>query len=263
MSNSLIQISAALFILVVLMFLQAFGVLSPVIDFGRIGMDFITRPAVRVLEKARDFTVAFFSVYGLVRQNEILTSQAEALSAEVAELELARHENTVLRQSLGFQSSSKLNLIPAEVISYDYLNFDQKAVLNRGSDHDLRVGDNVVVSGGILVGIITETSGKTSEMELITSSNMTVNAKTTDGSASGVIRGEHGLGLLFDQVSKTEVLKKSDMVVTSGLGGKFLNNLLVGTISETRSGSSELFQTASIVPAADFRNLEIVFIVKK
>jgi len=263
MPQNLAQISLAIFALVALMFLQGFGILGPVIDAGRFGMDFTTRPPVFVLEKIRNFSLAFFSVHSLVRQNEILQSQVQSLSAEVVELEQAREENKALREALGFQGQSKLRLIPAEVISYDYLNFDQKAVLNRGSDAGLLVGDNVVVSGGILVGIITEVSGKTSEMELITSSNMVVNGRTTDGSATGVVRGEHGLGLLLDQVSQTEVLKNGDKVVTSGLGGKFINNLFIGTITETRSGSSDLFQTASLIPAADFRNLEIIFIVKR
>ncbi len=263
MPQNLAQISIAIFALIALMFLQGFGILGPVVDTGRLAVNFIVRPPVFVLEKIRDFGLAFFAVHGLVKQNEILRSQVQTLSAEVADLEQSREENKTLREALGFQGQSRLQMIPAEVISYDYLNFDQKAVLNRGSDAGLVVGDNVVVSGGILVGMLTEVSAKTSEMELITSSNMVVNARTTDGSATGVVRGEHGLGLLFDQVSQTEVLKKDDKVVTSGLGGRFLNGLFVGTITDIKSGASELFQTASLIPAADFRNLEIIFIIKR
>ena len=263
MPQNLAQISLAVFALIILLFLQGFGVLGPVIDGSRLAANFAIRPAAAVLEKTRDFTVAFFSVHSLVSQNEILTNKVHSLSAELAEAEQAREENRILREALGFQGETKLNLTPAQVISYDYLNFDQKAILNRGRDDGLAVGDNVVISPGILVGIITDVSGKTSEMELITSSNMAVNGRTTDGNATGIVRGEHGLGLLLDQVSQTESLKKGDKIVTSGLGGKFINNFFVGTVVEIRSGSSELFQTASIIPAADFRNLEIAFVVTR
>lgn len=244
------------------MLMHGFGLLAPIMDGGRLGTNFFIQPVVKGLERVRDLAVAFFLVHDAVRENELLSRQVEMLAAQVATDEQTRAENKVLREALGFRAKTSLELIPAQVISYDYLNLDQKAVLNRGNDHGVAVGDNVIVAGPILIGIITETTNKTSVMELITSSNMTVNAKTTDGRATGVVRGEHGLGLLLDQVSRSEVLKSSDQVVTSGIGGKFAGNLYIGRVAETRSGASELFQTASVIPAADFRNLEIVFIVK-
>ena len=262
MPHNLTQISVAVALLIVLMFLNGLGLLSSLIDGGRLSIGGLNEPAVFILERVRDFGKAFFSVRELVGQNEILTKQIEALTAELAQTEKTSQENKVLREALGFLSKSNFDLVAAEVISYDYLNFDQKAVLNRGGEHGLKTGDNVIAAGGILVGILTDVSSRTSQMELITSSNMVVNVRTADGSAAGIMKGEHGLGLLFDQVSRSEVLKAGDNVITSGLGGKFAGNLFVGKIAEIRGGSSELFKSASVIPATDFRTMQAVFVIK-
>lgn len=263
MSQTVAQSLIAFFILAVLVLLNAFGILSPVMDYTRLGSEFLMTPLVKILEMARNFGTTVTAIRNLAAQNEILTEQVQKLTAEAALLEKSRSENKLLREALGFQSETNLKLISAEVITFDQFNLDQKAVLNRGSDHGLAVGDSVVVAGAVLVGVLTDVSAKTAEMELITSSATVVNARTAGGGATGIVRGEHGLGLLFDQVSQGERLAAGDRVVTSGLGGKFAGSLLIGIIGEIRSGASELFQTASLIPAANFRDLSIVFIVKK
>ena len=261
MSPTLAQSLVAFIVLAALILLNAFGILSPVLDWGRISTGFIIIPFVKVLYLAKNFGLTVTSIRDLASQNEILTSQVQKLTADLAFLEKTRDENKVLRESLGFQGESRLSLIPAEIISFDSLN--QKAVLKAGTKQGIAAGDSVVVSGSVLVGVISQVSVKTSEMELVTSSGTAINAKTASGKATGIVRGEHGLGLLFDQVSRTESLKPGDRVVTSGLGGKYQGNLFIGTVGEIRSGASELFQTAGVVPAADLRNLQIVFVVKK
>lgn len=262
MSENAIHSFVAFLVLISLIFLNALGVLSPLLDAGRTTADVLTKPAVAVLQKFKNLLDVLFHVRDMVAQNHILSTQVGALTSELATLEKFRQENQVLREALGFQAESRLKLVPAQVIVYDLFNADQKVTLNRGSDHKVAVGDAVVVAGPVLVGVITSVSRDTSLMDLVSSSAVVVNAQTAVGTATGVVRGEHGLGLLLDLVSQKEALKTGERVTTSGLGGAFPANLLVGTIGEIRSRSSELFQKASVVPAANYRNIRVVFIVK-
>jgi len=128
----------------------------------------------------------------------------------------------------------------------------------------IEAGDAVVVSGKVLVGVVSAVFDSTSQFELITSSGIAVNAQVSKREATGgIVRGEHGLGLLFDLISQTEVIKLKDRIITSGLGGRFPANLLIGEVGEIRSSSSELFQKASVISATNLRNLRVVFVVKK
>jgi rod shape-determining protein MreC len=52
-----------------------------------------------------------------------------------------------------------------------------------------------------------------------------------------------------------------ELVITSGLGGKFPENLVIGRVVEVERNEAELFQRAVIQPAVDFKSIEIVFVV--
>ncbi len=51
------------------------------------------------------------------------------------------------------------------------------------------------------------------------------------------------------------------MVLTSGLGGKFPQDMVIGRVSEVERREAELFQRSIVQPAVDFESLEIVFVI--
>lgn len=264
MRQGLVHIIIVFLLLIGLVVLNAAGVIAPILDAGRTGAGFLSRPLTPPLQFLKNFAVGFVSLRDLLRQNQILGRQVEELTAQIAELEKAGLENRVLREALTFKAVTPFVLIPAEVITLDPLNIDQEVTINRGRDTGVETGDAVVVSGRILVGVVSTVFDSTSQFELITSSGIAVNAQVSKSEATGgIVRGEHGLGLLFDLISQTEVVKPGDKIITSGLGGRFPANLLIGEVGEILSSSSELFQKASVIPATNLRNLRVVFVVKK
>lgn len=263
MRYSLVHLFLASLVLVGLVFLNAIGILSPVLDWGRLTIDFLATPIVDLLSKLKNFFLFISQLKDLALENQILTQQVEKVTAEVVSLEKAREENRILREALGFQGESNLKLVPAEIIAQDQLKTDQKFIVNRGKKYGVETGAAVVNPQGVLVGMVREALENTAEVELITSSGVVVNAEVVEGRATGIVRGEHGLGLLFDLVSQTEVIKPGDRLVTSGLGGGIPKNLMIGEIGKIRSSESELFQKASVLPATNLHNLRVVLIVKK
>jgi len=65
----------------------------------------------------------------------------------------------------------------------------------------------------------------------------------------------------MDFIVKEADLLPGDEVVTSGLGGVYPAGLLIGYVEKAYLDRSGLYQYADIVPAADLRSLEFVFIV--
>jgi rod shape-determining protein MreC len=52
------------------------------------------------------------------------------------------------------------------------------------------------------------------------------------------------------------------LVLTSGLGGDYPADVLIGQVVTVRKSDTDLFQTASVQPAVDFTALRAVLVVK-
>ena len=249
-------------LLAVLVFLSVSAVLAPVMDWLRVGVNFLDYPFVAVFGFVKNFSGILWNVKNIAQENVLLTKQVEKLTADVAALERVGEENVFLREGLGFRTSQRRELIPVEIISRDFQNPDQNLTINRGSRHGVALGDPVIVAGNILVGVVAEVAENTSAVDLLTSSKVAINALVVPGGASGLVRGEHGLGMTFDLVSQNEVINPGDQLLTSGLGGQFPKDLLIGEVSRITSGESELFQRASVLPATNYRDLNFLFVLK-
>ncbi|OGD66176.1 rod shape-determining protein MreC [Candidatus Berkelbacteria bacterium RIFCSPHIGHO2_12_FULL_36_9] len=148
------------------------------------------------------------------------------------------------------------------MLTLDPTGFSQKIVIDKGADANVQLNQAVVISPGLLVGKISRVYNSSSEVTLITDPSSLVNAQVVDSGAKGLVRGEHGLSLLFDLITQNELIKDGDLVITSGLSGNFPKGLLIGEISALRSNGTDLFQKAYILPAVDFRNLRFLFVIQ-
>ncbi len=62
-------------------------------------------------------------------------------------------------------------------------------------------------------------------------------------------------------VPQDAVLKAGDVILTSGLGGTYPANILVGQVISVRKLETELFQSASVQPSVNFTDLRMVLVV--
>ncbi len=202
------------------------------------------------------------AIKNLARENAELNHRIDELSFENARLLQARQENLTLRRALGFTEKSEFDLITAEAKFLDPTGFTRTLTINKGTRDGVEVNKAVIVAPGLLVGRISKTYTDSSEVTLITDPSVTINGEVADSGARGIVKGEHGLGLMFDLVTQNELIKSGDLIVTSGLGNDFPPGLLVGEIVGIRSSSSELFQKAFVSPSAELRNLRFLFVIK-
>ncbi len=202
-----------------------------------------------------------FTIKNLARDNATLNQRVDELSFENARLQAAGDENIALRKALNFQQQSKLNLFAVQALTLDPTGFTQTITIDKGAASGLTVDEPVVVAPGLLVGRITKVYQDASEVTLITDPSSVVNAEVVDSGARGLVRGEHGLSLLFDLVTQNELIKSGDSVVTSGLAQDYPRGLLIGEITALRSQPTDLFQKAYITPAADLRSLRFLFVI--
>ena len=111
------------------------------------------------------------------------------------------------------------------------------------------------------MGIITEVTPTASKVLLITDPRMAVNIRIQESRAEGVIVGQESGDLRLQYISLDSELEQDNTVLTSGLGGTFPQDILVGSIASVRKRSFDVFQEAEVFPAVDFSRLEIVLII--
>jgi rod shape-determining protein MreC len=212
--------------------------------------------------KTKDFFEAFALVRNLVSDNAQLNQKIDELSFENARLKQSQQENIALRQALRYANNSDYQMITAQVKFLDPTGFTRTVTIDRGSQSGIREGQAAVTAPGLLVGKVTRVYPDTSEVTLVTDPGISINGEVADSGARGLVRGEHGLGLVFDLVTQNEVIKAGDLITTSGLGNDFPAGLLVGEIVGIQSSTSELFQKAFVSPAAELRNLRFLFVIQ-
>jgi rod shape-determining protein MreC len=146
------------------------------------------------------------------------------------------------------------------VIGRDPSPFVSYVIINRGSDDGLRRGMPVVTEQG-LVGRIAAVTAGAARVQLITDPAMSVNVIVEPSRAQAMMTGSLTGGLALDMIPQAAAVQVGDLVLTSGLGGNYPDNILIGQISGVRTQETELFQQASVQPVVDFSQLEIVLII--
>lgn len=241
-----ILIAAGIFILLV--FFNFVGVLRPLEAI----VGFIVSPITKTLHLDNGSK--------LKKENEDLRAKVGDLTSQLAKREEDARLNDALRTQLNFAQSNNYKLVGADIISQDPTNYRQYLTINKGTAAGIQKGQ-VVVTQGQLVGRITETTPTTAKVYLITDFNSAVPVIDQQTRATGLVRGQRGFGLTLAEVPQTDQLKEGDTLITSGFGGEYPKGLVLGTLGSVHQRASDVYQSADIRPAIEFRKLEVVFTI--
>lgn len=208
-----------------------------------------------------EFVTVPRDIASLRAQNQALESEVAGLQAQIIELEQQLREAQVLYALLDFARSSPASqYVAAAVIGRDPSPFLHYVIIDHGSDHGLRRGMPVITDQG-LVGRIDALTATAARVQLITDPGSTVNVRLqstrTEAQITGSVTGEIELGL----VSQDTTLLPGEIVLTSGLGGGYPADLLVGQVISVRSSGTDLFQSASVQSVVDFGSLQAVLVI--
>jgi rod shape-determining protein MreC len=209
----------------------------------------------------RDFMTAPRDVARLAQLNEQLEAEVSRLQAQIIELQQENSELEVLSALLDFaRSHSENEYITAAVIGRDISPFLHYVIINRGSDDGLRRGMPVVSSQG-LVGRVAAVTADGARVQLITDPDTAINVRIQPSGAEGLLEGSITGDITIGAIPQDANINNGDLVLTSGLGGNYPPDMLIGQISGVRQRPVELFQTASVEPVVDFSQLEIVLVI--
>lgn len=203
-----------------------------------------------------------------------MEKQLAALRLELADLSRLERENERLRNDLGFMRRQRLKVLASNVIGRDDVSGWWKMVkIDRGSRDGLVPDMAVIVPEG-LVGRTQRVDPDSCDVLLLTDTTVRVGGRLARSGANGVVRGMgseargNQMAILcaprpfrLDYVTVEAEIQKGDQILTSGLGGVFPADLMVGTVMDVTLDSSGLCRSATVAPAVDFDSLQYVFVV--
>jgi len=197
-----------------------------------------------------------------LRQRNIeLENEVSRMQSEIIELKQQIAETRILEALVDFARVNPENrYLAAAVIGRDPSPFLKYVIINRGSDDGLRRGMPVVTSQG-LVGRIAAVTAGAGRVQLITDASSSVNVRLEPSREQAVLVGSITGELGLEMIPHAAAVEVGDLVLTSGLGGNYPSNILIGQVTSVRSRETDLFQTGALQPVVDFTQLEIVLII--
>jgi rod shape-determining protein MreC len=203
------------------------------------------------------------------RDLETARQEIDILNARIDDLE---RENEELREIEGeyqllvdlfnrARQNPDYQRLTASVIGQDPNPAVRSIIIDKGSEDGIRVGMPVESARG-LVGQIYRTTPNSSQVVLITDSSSAIPARLGKSRATGILRGS-GLGgvLSIEWIDLKYDVEIGESVLTSGLGGRFPQDLIIGRVIEVDRREAELFQQAVVQAASDLDSLEMVFVI--
>jgi rod shape-determining protein MreC len=208
-----------------------------------------------------DFFTVPRDVTTLRQQNAVLENEVADLQSQVLELQEQLSETQILYALLDYARTEPENkYVASSVIGMDPSPFLSYIIIDHGSDDGLRAGMPVVTEQG-LVGKVSAVTATAARVQLITDSGSVVNITLTNADVSGQVAGSVTGDLSLEMVSSTAAVTEGDLALTSGLGGSYPADIVVGQVLSPTKGENDLYQQAVVQPAVDFSTLEAVLVI--
>ncbi len=209
-----------------------------------------------------EFVTVPRDIASLRARNQQLEQEVTSLQAQIIELQQQLREAQVLYALLDFARSNPQGgqYVAAAVIGRDPNPFLRYIFIDRGSDDGLRRGMPVITNQG-LVGQVDAVTSSAARVRLITDPASIVNVRIephrSDAQLLGSVTGDLTVGM----ISQDAPLQNGDLVLTSGLGGTFPADILIGQVTSVRKATNELFQSAAVQPVVNFTTLQAVLVI--
>ena len=231
---------------------------------------FITSPIQKlsaiIAGGANDFGDSFTDIETIRAQNDILIQKSRELQAQMVDYEEMRQENERLRALLGIKEENPdFEFASATVISRDSTDSYSSFIIDKGSMDDISYLDPVITEDG-LVGYVSQVGPISSRVTTILSPATDIGAidrRTLDG---GVLGGD--LEMAKNGCTKLSYLQRDrdvtsgDLIVTSGLGGIYPKNLIIGEVMEIQAEAQDISLYAVIKPYANISECTNVFVIR-
>jgi rod shape-determining protein MreC len=199
----------------------------------------------------------------LMTENKAYREKELIYSEQEKQLAIIKQENERLRLLLSSPVRGDIKKMVATILSVDSDPYSQQVVINRGASDGVYEGQPILDAEGI-VGQVLLVGARSSRVILITDLTVAVPVRVQ---RNGIRLTASGSGridrLIHNHVSHSADIKEGDLLVTSGLGGKYPEGYPVAKVVYIKTDESREFATIHSQPVAKIDRLRYLLLLSK
>ena len=170
---------------------------------------------------------------GLIEQTKQQEQQLFTLRSRLLKMDQLEHENQRLRELLGSPVHKESRKMVAELLSVDSDPFSHQVLINKGALDGVYNGQPVINDQGV-VGQVLHVGSTTSRVLLITDSSHGIPVRVLRNDLRAIASGSGELDKLeLRNLPRNTDVQVGDLLVTSGLGGRFPEGYPVATVTRS------------------------------
>ena len=187
----------------------------------------------------------------LVQENGALKDRMRVAETQLEQLAALQQENARLRGLLQATARVPGRISVAELIAADLDPFRHLVMIDKGTGDGVYAGQTVLDENGI-VGQVARADPFESEVTLISDPSQAIQVVVNRTGLRTLAVGSADLEqLTLPYITNDSDIKVGDLLVSSGLGGRYPTGYPVGTITRFERNPTEPFATVAASTAAD------------
>ena len=169
----------------------------------------------------------------LIEQTKQQEQQLLTLRSRLLKLDQLEHENQRLRELLGSPVHKESRKMVAELLSVDSDPFSHQVLINKGALDGVYNGQPVINDQGV-IGQVLHVGSTTSRVLLVTDSSHGIPVRVLRNDLRAIASGSGELDKLeLRNLPRNTDVQVGDLLVTSGLGGRFPEGYPVATVTRS------------------------------
>ena len=224
------------------------------------------RAAAAVSNGVSSLWEKYTNIDAILEENEKLTTENAELRGQMVDYDKLKAENEAYKALTNIQEQHpEMSYVSSFVIGRDPLDSFYGFTLDQGSLDGVEANDAITSDEGYLLGVVTEVDLTSCKVMTILHPSFNAAGVVSRTRDNGIITGSadyaaEGLCILSN-LSRSTLTKDNDQVITTGLGGVFPPDVLVGVVQELVPEASGKSTIAVLKPGADPRTVKHVFII--
>lgn len=238
---------------------------SPVTSVAGVLYKPFQKAATFIAEKTEGWKGSFVSSSEYKKRVSELESEVALYGEQLIDYERTKQKLEAYEEFLDVKEDHPdYTFCPASVISRNTADIYDSFTLDKGSTDGIKV-NSPVIYGSNVVGLVKEVGMTTCVVKTILDPSLNISVYEIKARENGY--SNTNAAFSYDGLCKMSGLARDTavspggIVCTSGLGGIFPRDLVVGTITEVRNEESDVSVYGVIKPGVDVRTLNDVFVI--
>ncbi|MBP9988359.1 MAG: rod shape-determining protein MreC [Ruminococcus sp.] len=215
--------------------------------------------------KFSNFNDNFKSSATLAKENEKLKKEIDEYKEQIIDYNEMQNKLETYEDFLGVKEDNPDFVFKnAKIIAHDSTNPYCSFTLNKGSSSGIKINDPIIY-GKNLVGVVTSVSPTTCTVITIANPEMNISvfeSYTNEiGYACGIGNNSNQVYLKIPGLKNDSSISPNGIICTTGSGGIYPKNLIVGTVVKINEASDGISKYATVRSAINLAELSEVFII--